>query len=606
MNILAKNRSLETTEISFNEENLIEISFASNTPYLRQDQDYSYNEVLVISEDSVDWNRLVDQKCPLLLEHDVTKQIGVVEKAWIEAEKIRSLVRFSSNEKAQQILKDVKDGIRRNVSFGYLVKDYKVEQIAGNIDTVYVTKFEPYQVSIVSVPADPEVGFKRSLENKDTDNMNKEELKKEEEIAEIKEAPVAPEQPVEKPVAEPAPEAKVEPVETKEEKSCCEKKSCECEKEEIKAVDETDDILALGELSDEQDLAKEAISENRSLKEFKQMILDKKQKKLNVKEETKMDNKNFSITKAIRSIWKHDIDAKDEFQISNELTRGMKTDDDFAFKPMKRDLDGSALINTKYIPSEYTAMNRPQTTLQKTGYTDIPSDGGPISFAVQTSGVAGGMYSIDGELVAEDLAWTLKTLTPHKAGAVVVVPYSLILEGKPKIDAIVEADIVKALAEVKDKQALVGDGTGNNILGIYSTSGVNQIPLSTAFSLSGVTKMLSEIRKSNDFSENIKFVMNSDNYYTYATTLRDKSAKGEYLITDDGKMLGRYDVAINNQLASGQIIAGNFDELVVTDFGPITVKVDDITYIKKQAIQLVAHAEFDCGVRKPKSFTITK
>ncbi|MBO5856896.1 MAG: hypothetical protein J6Q87_01455, partial [Clostridia bacterium] len=55
-------------------------------------------------------------KAPFLFEHDTEKQIGVIERAFIADKKLKVVVRFSENTFAQEILRDIKAGIRRNVS----------------------------------------------------------------------------------------------------------------------------------------------------------------------------------------------------------------------------------------------------------------------------------------------------------------------------------------------------------------------------------------------------------------------------------------------------------------------------------------------------------
>ena len=59
----------------------IELSFSSNAPVERM---FS-NEVLEHTEDAVDLNRL-NTGAPLLLEHDRSQQVGVVERAWVDEE----------------------------------------------------------------------------------------------------------------------------------------------------------------------------------------------------------------------------------------------------------------------------------------------------------------------------------------------------------------------------------------------------------------------------------------------------------------------------------------------------------------------------------------
>ncbi|MFE8348665.1 MAG: phage major capsid protein, partial [Xylella fastidiosa subsp. multiplex] len=77
----------------------------------------------------------------------------------------RAIVRFGRSPRAEEILRDVLDGIRKHVSVGYLV--HKVEVI-GQRDAgpLYrATDWEPIEISIVSIPADPSVGIGRALEN---------------------------------------------------------------------------------------------------------------------------------------------------------------------------------------------------------------------------------------------------------------------------------------------------------------------------------------------------------------------------------------------------------------------------------------------------------
>lgn len=109
-------RNLQINTVQKHQQNTITFSCASSMKYLRTDDDFSYYEVLEISENAIDFQRLVDCKSPLLFEHNTEKQIGVVTHAWIQNQKLYVTVKFSENDFAQAILKDIKDGIRRNVS----------------------------------------------------------------------------------------------------------------------------------------------------------------------------------------------------------------------------------------------------------------------------------------------------------------------------------------------------------------------------------------------------------------------------------------------------------------------------------------------------------
>ena len=596
-----KKRAIDSGSITINEENVIEISFASPTPYLRTDDDYTYNEILVISDDSVKWDRLVDQKCPLLLDHDMTKQIGVVEKAWRDGDKLKAKVRFSECEFAQLILKDIKDEIRRNVSFGYIINEFKVEKRQGEPDNVYVTNFEPYEISIVSCPADPNVGYKRNLyEEKKMENKEniEEEVKACEDTSKVEEK---------------ACEDVVKVDETKEvvEDNVNEEEQVVDENVNEEMNDEAEEIRAAGELAGEEELAEECIKGKKSLEDFKNLVKSKRNINSNKNDKDIQMKKYFSISKAIRNActqYKGDTSKDFETQIIADNKRSLGIGEEYDVVISRRALaptatNGQELITGEYLPQEFVPALRPATALSKTGYRIIPSTGHSVSFAVVTQGSTAKMYDLDGNLEDGDLKFATKELKPRKAGVCVPIPYSLLLQASPEIDAIVSDDIVKALDELRDNMALIGTGENNQPVGIAKTVGVNNVPVSSIFTYEGVCDAERLIRDSNDMSDNLFWVMNSKNYAKFKTTLKDDVAGAEYLMVD-GKING-YEAVINNSLDDNTIILGNFDELVITDFDGLMLKVDDITFVKKGAVQIIATCAFDCICRRPQSFTVT-
>lgn len=600
-------RSLRIENVTENDsENKLVFSCASPTPYTREYEDLIYNEVLEISDTSIDFTRLVDQRSPLLFEHDMEKQIGVVDKAWIEGEKLYVAVRFSRSKFAQEILADIKDDIRRNVSIGYIVNDYQMVENENDIPTMIVKNFTIYEVSIVSCPADPNVGYKRNLseEEKMENKENiEEEVKPQEEVVEAVDETKAckvdeTKEVVEETVEEtPVEEIKEEVVE-------------EVVQEEMN--DEADEIRAAGELAGEEELAEECIKGKKSLEDFKNLV--KSKRNINSNKNDKKDiqmKKYFSISKAIRnacSQYKGDVAKDFETQIIADNKRALGIGEEYDVVISRRALaptatNGQELITGEYLPQEFVPALRPATALSKTGYRIIPSTGHSVSFAVVTQGSTAKLYDLDGNLEDSDLKFATKELKPRKAGVCVPIPYSLLLQARPEIDAIVSDDIVKALDELKDKMALIGTGLNNEPIGIAKTVGVNTTPVSGIFTYEGVCNAEKLIRDSNDMSENLFWVMNSTNYTKFKTTLKDDVAGSEYLM-EDGKING-YEAVINNALDDNTIILGNFDELVITPFDGLMLKVDDITFIKKGAVQVIATEAFDCICRRPASFTVT-
>ena len=162
--MLFRSFSIERSAISEGEdERTVELSFSSETPVEQYNWDYGrYLEVLDHTPSSVDMSRL-SARAPLLLEHERDEQIGVVEEASIVDRKGKAKVRFSRNAKADEIFRDVKDGIRSLVSVGYRVTKLVVEKVEETgLDTLRAMSWQPMEISIVSVPADFSVGVGRS------------------------------------------------------------------------------------------------------------------------------------------------------------------------------------------------------------------------------------------------------------------------------------------------------------------------------------------------------------------------------------------------------------------------------------------------------------
>ena len=102
---------LEVREVE-KEDRTLEFPFSSEQGVAR----YFGNEVLEHTEQSVDLNRLNDG-APVLWNHDPDKILGVVQRAWIDEKRKRGYasVRFSKEDFASSVLRDIQDGIIRNI-----------------------------------------------------------------------------------------------------------------------------------------------------------------------------------------------------------------------------------------------------------------------------------------------------------------------------------------------------------------------------------------------------------------------------------------------------------------------------------------------------------
>ena len=95
---------------------------------------------------------------------------GKINKAWIEDQRGHAEITFDSDAESEVIYQKVKSGTLKGVSVGYMVEDW--EEVAPNKVSMdgrftgpcsIAKRWIPYEISIVSVPADPTVGVGRSM-----------------------------------------------------------------------------------------------------------------------------------------------------------------------------------------------------------------------------------------------------------------------------------------------------------------------------------------------------------------------------------------------------------------------------------------------------------
>lgn len=138
-----------------------ELSFSSEFPADR----WFGREVLSHSAGAADLQRLNDGG-NLLWGHNPDDVLGVIEKAWIgDDRRGHALVRFGKDERGTWAMNQVQDRVVRNVSFMYVASDYVCETDDPDRyspdDTYTAQRWEAYEISLLSIPADPTVGVGR-------------------------------------------------------------------------------------------------------------------------------------------------------------------------------------------------------------------------------------------------------------------------------------------------------------------------------------------------------------------------------------------------------------------------------------------------------------
>ncbi|WP_445336062.1 phage major capsid protein [Citrobacter koseri] len=276
----------------------VELSFASETPVEREINGTLYNEILLCNPENVVLSRLNDGS-PVLVEHDPLRQVGIVENARVDMDKVcRATVRFSTLGSAQTIFGMIVEGIRPKISVGYNIRDYYFE---GN--NLIVTRWEPYEISSVSTPADISVGIGRSLNSNNEINLEDHQFMEEQENKEIVE-----EQP--EAIEEEVITQEVKDVDTEAERSLSIETIVDAVKESLNKDVEEKRVRELQSISGVLGInTEEAIKNGVSVEEFKRSLNKEIQ---SIDKDIKMTQKSL-IEQGLRSL-KGEVNELDSFE----------------------------------------------------------------------------------------------------------------------------------------------------------------------------------------------------------------------------------------------------------------------------------------------------
>lgn len=144
-------RQLQMMRLANGTSEAIPATLATTTPVDRG----GFFEVLDCSPSGVDLTRA---PLPLIVAHDAKRlAVGTVENIKADGSKVTGTVRFGSSAEAQQLRLDATQGIN-SLSVGYRLLDN-----GKSVNGATVFRWMPYEVSVVSVPADHKAGFFRSI-----------------------------------------------------------------------------------------------------------------------------------------------------------------------------------------------------------------------------------------------------------------------------------------------------------------------------------------------------------------------------------------------------------------------------------------------------------
>ncbi len=580
--------NMETRGMSFDgkvvdeDKRTVRIAVSSEEPVERS----FGNEILDHSERSIDLSFAKSGRMPLLLDHDPRQQIGVVENVNLDgsARRLRATVRFGRNGLAKEVFDDVVDGIRSNISVGYHVNDMERQ----DAESYRVKSWLPMEVSVVSIPADRTVGVGRAAE---------------------------------KPPAQPITETLIREETIMSEDNKIDIDAVKADVARAAAKD-TAEMYRLAAKHNKRDLADKAVSEGRSLAEFRGELLDViGNAPLDTPNEIGLapkEARQFSLLRAIRA-HANPTDRSAQKAAAFELEAAAAASDAMGVEAQGimipadvlrswkvRDMNttnDAAIIADDFRGGDFIDVLRNASSVMQAGATMLTGLSGNVKIPKKTAASSAGWISSEGGASGESEPTVGQvTMAPKVLGAHTDITRLMMQQSSLDVEALVRNDLTASIALAIDLGALAGSGSSGQPTGVQNTSGINT-PTNFAGAnptFAEVVAMETAVAEDNALQGNLAYILPASMYGALKTTAKD-AGSGQFVVAPDGSMNG-YNAIVSNQVTAGDLYFGNFADLLIGMYGGLDIVVDPYTASSSGTVRIVALQTVDVAVRHAVSF----
>ena len=548
-------------------------------------------EVLSHRAEDIDMSFIKSGTAPLLNNHNMDEQIGVIEEFRLDeaAKRTVAVVRFGRSALAQEVFQDVVDGIKQNISVGYRIN--KLEQASNDkIGEHYRASWTPYEASLVSIPADTDtskVGVGRSKSN----NL---------------------------------PNTKVKIMENeKQEINLDEVRSQSADEARKEFAKNSKEILDLAAKHNKRDLGNQAIQDQLSVDEFRGQLLEtiSNDVPLETPNEiglSKAETQRFSVMRAINAMAnptdrKAQEAARFEMECSEaaqeaygRTAQGVMLPAEVMANWNQRDMSAGSdgdLIGEDYRGQDFIDVLRNNSAVMPLA-TNLNGLSGDVKIPKKTAASTAAFISSEGGAAGEsEMTIGNISLTPKTLGAFTDVTRQLMIQSSLDIENLIRQDLAAGMAIAIDDACLEGDGQNGKPTGITNTTGINTVSLTSAAAPTWpeMVSLESAVGVDNALLGRLSYIVNPSNYGTLKSTSKDT---GSGIFIADGNGMNGYPIVVSNQLTANNYVFGNFSDLLIGFFGGLDLVVDPYTSSSSGTVRVVALQSCDSAIRNPVSFVV--
>ena len=589
----------------------IELAFSSEFEVER----WFGTEILDHSKDAIRLDRLRDGG-PVLVEHYRGDHVGAVIEASVDDDrKARATIRFGRGSRASEIFQDVVDGIRSKISVGYRVHKWEIDE---DEETWRAIDWEPYEISIVSVPADPTVGVGRSADPS-PDAERKETMSKETEAA-----PAA--------APAPAPAPNVEQI------------TNQVREKELKRMNDLEKLGRDYKDFGGEEIARECIAKGLQIGDFQVRVMEKLKLKKPPSAEIGLSDREvgkFSIVNLINAAYAMRMGKPDEASAIGgfELEASEAARSKFGTKRgqvtipydvlmrgmMVRDLTTSIATSTSkagytvatdLLPGSFIDALRNRMVLPGLGAQFLPGLVGNVAIPKLTTATTAYWVAENSAPTEGAPVFGQVTMTPKTVAAFVDFSRRLSLQGTPAVEGLVRDDLTRGLAIAID-EAAIGAGATNKPTGVRGTSGIGSVAIGTnggAPTWASIVNLVREVDVDNALNGAASFLTNAKVKAKLAQTLKTSGdTASQFLLGPPYNDLYGYPFSVSNQVPSNltkgsssgicsAMLFGVWSNLLIGQWSGIDLLVDPYTGSSAGTVRVTAFADVDVAVRYAEAF----
>jgi HK97 family phage major capsid protein/HK97 family phage prohead protease len=583
------------------------LAFASEAPYER----WWGIEVLDCTPSAMDTSRL-RSGANLLCDHDTRDVVGVIESVEIGPDRVgRAVVRFGKSVRAEEVWQDVRDGIRRNVSVGYMINEAVLESTKDGVETYRVTSWTPYEVSLVSVPADASVGVGRSQEP-DTA------------------APAAVAAPT---LPEPVPAERTTPTVITPSIKSKEKKMTDSVIEVVDQRNHAADITKIAvSIPGGAELAMKSIQAGHTVEQFQAEALRVMSTKPVATADIGMDAKEvkqYSLMRALNALSNPGDQAAQraaafERECSEAQAKVLGKSARGLFVPnevQKRDLlvgtptAGGNTVATDLLSGSFIDILRNAMVINRMGARMMTGLVGQVAIPKQTGSATAYWVAENAAPTESQQSFGQVTMTPKTVGAWTDISRRLLLQSSIAVESLVQTDLATVLGLAIQQAAINGSGASNQpsgLMTLLTTPAVVGGTNGAAPTWANIVALETAISSANADVGTLGYLTNAKVRGKLKSTEKFTTSNGQPIFEAGNTPLNGYQTAITNAVPSNitkgtgtnlsAMLFGNWADLMIGMWGSLDLMVDPYTGSTAGTVRVVALQDVDVAVRNLESF----